>query len=133
MMMPETNALSEDISDDVALDQKIGILLRVGVYTAALVILFGGVLFLIKEGTAHPDYRTFQHLPASLCSPEAILIATMHGNTLSIMQFGMLLLIATPIARVVFSVIAFAVKRDFLYVIISGIVLAVLLYSIIYH
>jgi uncharacterized membrane protein len=132
-MIPKPDVLSDEISDDVALDQKIGILLRVGVYTAALVIFCGGTLFLIKDGLGHPDYRTFQHLPATLCSPVAILLAAVHGSTQSIMQLGMLLLIATPVARVVFSVIAFAVRRDFLYVVISGIVLAVLLYSLIYH
>lgn len=45
----------------------------------------------------------------------------------------MLLLIATPIARVVFTVIAFAIRKDLLYVVISGIVLAVLAYSLIVH
>jgi uncharacterized membrane protein len=52
------------------------------------------------------------------------------GRSLSIIQLGLLLLIATPIARVVFSVAAFAWERDFMYVGISLIVLIVLLYSL---
>jgi uncharacterized membrane protein len=46
-------------------------------------------------------------------------------------QFGLLLLLATPIARVVFSVFAFAQQRDRAYVLITLFVLMVLLYSLI--
>jgi uncharacterized membrane protein len=131
--MDRSSLPTANIPDDVAMDQKIGVLLHIGVYTAAVVIICGGALFLIRNGGGHPDYRTFQQLPANLCAPGAILAAALHGNTQSIMQLGMLLLIATPVARVVFSVVAFAVKRDFLYVVISGVVLLVLIYSLIYH
>jgi uncharacterized membrane protein len=43
----------------------------------------------------------------------------------------LLLLIATPILRVAFSLVGFAIERDRAYVIITSIVLAVLLYSLI--
>jgi uncharacterized membrane protein len=56
-----------------------------------------------------------------------------HGQSLAIIQLGLLMLIATPIARVLFSVIAFLLERDFLYVVVSGIVLAVLLFSLFWH
>jgi uncharacterized membrane protein len=46
------------------------------------------------------------------------------------MQLGLLLLIATPIARVMFSAVAFAMERDRMYVGFTLIVLAVLLYSL---
>jgi uncharacterized membrane protein len=49
----------------------------------------------------------------------------------SIIQLGVLLLLATPIARVAFSVAGFALERDRLYVIITFVVLAILLYSLI--
>ena len=47
-----------------------------------------------------------------------------------IIQFGLVLLIATPVARVAFSVAAFALQRDNTYVAITLIVLAVLLFSL---
>jgi uncharacterized membrane protein len=47
-----------------------------------------------------------------------------------IIQLGLLLLIATPIARVALSVVAFAIQRDRLYVVATLIVLAVLMYSL---
>ena len=46
-----------------------------------------------------------------------------------IIQMGLLLLIATPVARVVFSVFAFAVQRDSLYVAVTLVVLVVLALS----
>ena len=54
--------------------------------------------------------------------------ASFHGR--NIIQLGLLLLIATPVARVAFSVVAFALERDRLYVVITLIVLAVLLFSL---
>jgi uncharacterized membrane protein len=54
----------------------------------------------------------------------------MAGETTGILQLGLLLLIATPIARVVFSVFAFALEGDRMYVTFTLIVLSVLLYSL---
>ena len=46
------------------------------------------------------------------------------------MQLGLLLLIATPVARVIFSAIVFAVENDRMYLLFTLLVLAVLLYSL---
>ncbi len=45
-------------------------------------------------------------------------------------MLGLLLLIATPVARVLFSIFAFGLQRDFLYVLFTVVVLLVLLYSL---
>jgi uncharacterized membrane protein len=45
-------------------------------------------------------------------------------------QFGLLLLIATPVARVAFSVFAFALQRDKTFVAITLLVLGTLIYSL---
>ena len=119
--------------EDFAIDQSIGLLLRWGMILAAAVIFAGGVVYLVRQGSVHPDYRTFQTLPLSLRSPFQIVRGAFHGQSLPLIQSGILLLVATPIARVLFSVIAFAVRRDVLYVLISAIVLAVLLYSLFAH
>ncbi len=47
-----------------------------------------------------------------------------------IIQLGLLLLIATPVARVAFSIWGFAAEHDRLYMIFTGVVLMVLLYSL---
>ena len=51
------------------------------------------------------------------------------GDGLGIMQLGLLLLIATPVARVAFSLFAFAIQRDRLYVVVTLAVLGVLAFS----
>jgi uncharacterized membrane protein len=50
----------------------------------------------------------------------------------SIIALGLLVLIATPIARVVFAIVGFARERDMLYTVISFIVLAILVFSLVH-
>jgi uncharacterized membrane protein len=128
-----THTASEATPDDHDIDQKIGILLRVGIYLAALVTLVGAALYLARHAGDQTNYGVFRVPDENLRSPVLIVQRAFHGSAVEIMQFGMLLLIATPIARVVFSVVAFAVRKDLLYVVISGIVLAVLAYGVIFH
>ncbi|HWH61434.1 MAG TPA: DUF1634 domain-containing protein [Terriglobales bacterium] len=116
------------------LDRRIEIvlaqLLRAGVLSAALVVIAGAVLYLGAHPRAHVDYRTFHAEPEQLRGVHGVLDAALQGQAMGIMQLGLLLLIATPIARVVFSVFAFALEGDRMYVVFTLIVLSVLLYSL---
>ncbi len=122
-----------DGSDDSIIDAQIGMLLRIGMLASAAVILLGGALFLARHGRATIDYRVFHGAPPGLNSFAGIFSGAGHGHALAIIQLGMLMLIATPVARVAFSVYAFLSERDYLYVAISSIVLAVLVCSLIWH
>jgi uncharacterized membrane protein len=124
---------SNDGSDDSVIDARIGMLLRIGMLVSATVILLGGVAFLARHGRSMVDYRAFHGAPPGLNTLAGIASGAMHGHALAIVQLGLVLLIATPIARVVFSVYAFLRERDYLYVVISSIVLLVLLSSLIWH
>jgi uncharacterized membrane protein len=115
---------------DERVEQVIGNLLRFGVLTAAAVVLIGGILYLCEHGLAVPDHRTFHGEPADLRSPVGIVQDALVGDSRGLIQFGLLLLIATPVARVVFSVFAFAREHDAVYVVVTLIVLAVLLFSL---
>ena len=119
--------------DDSKLDGQIGMLLRIGMLTAAFVILVGGILFLASQGQTRLDYRVFHGEPENLKMLSGILLGAMHGNARAIIQFGLVILIATPVARVLFSAFAFLKAKDYLYVGISGFVFVVLMYSLIYH
>lgn len=105
-------------------------LLRSGVGVASAVVAFGGIIFLTRHGRAMPGYGHFMGEPLEYRSISGIIMgaASLHGRNL--IQLGLLLLIGTPIARVAFSVVAFAYERDRLYVVITLIVLAVLLFSL---
>jgi uncharacterized membrane protein len=116
---------------DERMDQIIGNLLRIGVIVSALVVLGGGILYLTREGQQRtPDLHDFHSQPEEFRSPTGILhkCAALSGRGL--VMLGLLLLIATPVARVIFSTAAFLLQRDYLYVLFTLVVLGVLLYSL---
>ena len=115
---------------DQYVDELVGNLLRVGVTLAAAVVLFGGTVYLLRHGLEAPHYRVFVGEPAALRSVSGIVRDALALRGRGLIQLGLLLLIATPVARVAFSVVAFAVQRDRLYVAVALIVLAVLTYSL---
>jgi uncharacterized membrane protein len=108
---------------DTRIESIIGSLLRAGVALAAILVAAGGVWYLADRGGAELSYAHFAESGGirallSLPAPDRLILA------------GLLVLIATPVARVVFSLVAFALERDREYVAVTAIVLAVLLYSI---
>lgn len=105
--------------------------LRTGVLLSALVVLAGGIYYLIRHGAEMADYGRFRGQPAIDRKLGQVLRGAVDLRARSIIQAGILLLIATPIARVAFSLVGFALERDGEYVAITAIVLAVLLYSLI--
>ncbi len=92
--------------------------------------MLGGILYLVRHGHEIPNYTTFHGEPESLKSLVEIFHGVLGMSARAIIQLGLLLLIATPVARVLFSAIAFAIERDGMYVVITLIVLAILLYSL---
>ena len=116
--------------NDQRIEVVIGTLLRTGVLIAASVVVLGAVLYLARHGREAVQYRSFSGEPKNLESFSGIMHGTLELSGRAMIQFGLLLLIATPVARVAFSAVAFAIEGDFLYVWITLIVLAVLLYSL---
>ncbi len=115
---------------DEHVEMLVGNLLRYGVLAAAAIALVGGVLYLARYGGTHADYHLFRGQPAELKSVGGVIGSARTGDGRGIIQLGLLALIATPIARVAFSLLAFARQRDRTYVIITAIVLALLLYGL---
>jgi len=105
-------------------------LLRAGVILSAVVVAVGGLAFLIRHGGEAPQYHAFRGEPAGLRSLSGILAHALTLSSRGWIQLGLILLILTPIARVAFSVFAFARQRDRAYVVVTLIVLALLLYSL---
>jgi len=115
---------------DYDIESIMGRLLITGVIISGSLILFGGIYYLIQKGFTIPQYKTFIGEPSHLRSVKQIITGVAHFDSLSIIQLGLLLLIATPISRVVFSVIGFLFEKDYMYVVISLIVLIIIAYSI---
>jgi uncharacterized membrane protein len=115
---------------DQTLEEIIGSLLRYGVMLSAGIVAIGGMLYLLRYGAERPPYQVFRGEPTDLRSISGVIHFVRIGHRRGILQAGLLLLIATPIARVIFSVFAFVRERDWLYVGITLVVLATLLYSL---
>ena len=116
--------------DDHRIENIVGVLLQTGVSLAAAVVFTGAVIYLLRHGREPATYRIFHGEPAELRNLGGILhqVAGFHGR--GFIQLGLLLLIATPVARVAFSVWGFSEEKDKMYVGITLLVLAILLYSL---
>lgn len=117
---------------DHQVEQLVGNLLRYGVLSAAAVILAGGILLLLHHGLESTTQHWTTPEPASLRDLAGIFAGAVRLDPRSVVQLGVVLLIATPIARVILSLVAFALQKDRLYMAITAIVLAVLLYSLLF-
>src|SRR5208282_6212764 len=118
--------------NDRRLETMIGRLLQIGVLLAAATVFAGGVLYLIQSPSGHVDYRTFVPGSPHLISLRGIVLSAAHFDSLGLIQLGLLLLIATPVARVAMAVAGFALERDRLYTVVSLIVLVILAFSLIH-
>ncbi|MGA9041300.1 MAG: DUF1634 domain-containing protein [Terriglobales bacterium] len=115
---------------DQRFEELIANLLRTGVLLSATVVLLGAILYLARHGFSPADYRVFRGEPRELKSVQGIIGYALQRHGRGLIQLGLLLLIATPVARVTFSVFGFARERDWMYVGFTLIVLVVLLYSL---
>jgi|SRR5450755_3405653 uncharacterized membrane protein len=120
-----------DLREDQRMDEIMSVLLRTGVLLAAGLVFAGGVIFLVRHPMPASNYRVFQGAAPEFRTIRGILseAAKFHGRGL--IQLGLLVLIATPVARVLFSVFAFMYEKDWTYVAATLIVLGLLSYSLI--
>jgi uncharacterized membrane protein len=115
---------------DRKVEEIIAEILRAGVLLAATVVVAGGLVYLVRHGRSPVDYRTFRGEPSELRSVRGIVRECLSGRGRGLIQLGLLLLIATPVVRVAFSIVAFAIEKDRMYVLFASIVLLVLLCSL---
>jgi uncharacterized membrane protein len=137
MAIPDADVVSSQTSGDQRwtdheVDQVIGRLLQIGVAIATIVVLFGSVLLLARQGHAVVDLHVFRGASERLTSVGSIAHFALSGDPLAIIQLGLVLLIATPIARVALTLAAFVLQRDWLYTGLTGLVLGILLYGLLH-
>lgn len=108
----------------------LGTLLRVGVIVSTAVVFIGGIIFLTTQANHKISFSEFRPEQTKFSSVAEIIIGLKSFDGLAIIQFGVLLLIFTPIARVVFSIFSFLMEKDYMYVLIGIIVLCVIITSL---
>ena len=112
---------------DHDVEQVIGRLLQAGVILASIVVIIGGAFLLARHGAEGTTFSVFRGDTSHLRSVSATLIGARHGDPRAIVQLGLVLLIATPVARVALTLAAFAAQRDRLYVAMTALVLLLLI------
>ncbi len=112
----------------------IGKLLRYGVMISCAITLFGGVIYLYQlhgQSIEHykpiPDDMPFPGVEHYLRELSTIFPRMLTFDGAAIIQFGVCVLIATPILRVAFSAIGFLIEKDYMYVTITVIVLCIII------
>ena len=105
----------------------IGKLLRYGVILSSIITITGGIIYITQHPHEQPNFKTFTGTPDYLRELSTIIPRVFQGDGLAIIQLGVAVLIATPIVRIAFSILAFAIEKDRMYVIITCIVLAIIL------
>ena len=115
---------------DRRVEELIGYLLLWGVILASAVVVLGGAIYLVHHGLSAPQYHVFKGEPPELRTFSGIAREALALQGRGIIQLGLLLLIATPVARVAISIAAFALQRDRLYVVVTLTVLSILVFSL---
>lgn len=108
----------------------LGTLLRVGVIASMTIVFVGGLIYLSLYSFTPVDYAHFNPAKTEYSSILAIFKGLRVLDGQAIIQFGTLLLIFTPVTRVVFSIFGFLIERDYMYVLIGIFVLCVILLSL---
>ena len=115
---------------DQRMERVIGRLLQIGVLLSTVLVLAGAAVELASRASERPDYRVFRSEPAALRGFAGIARQALALDGRGLIQLGLLVLVATPVARVAFSVLAFLAERDHTYVVVTLVVLAVLAFSL---
>lgn len=123
-----------NLKDPESMNGLISGLLRYGVTLSAIIIAVGTVLLLLGNGGQDISqlvvYNPSQ-LPHGNFDPTIghMLAGLATFDPQSIIELGVLVLLATPAARVLLSVLLFAAEGDRTYAYITTVVLVVLLFS----
>lgn len=103
----------------------IAAVLRYGSSISTAVMAVGIIFGLVRGGGSLAR-------PGSELSPAMLLSRALHFDPVGVTELGILLLLLTPVFRIVIAVVTFGLERDTKYVLISLGVLAVMAFSIAY-
>jgi len=118
------------LKQDKDIGAAMGTLLRMGVIISSVVVCIGGVIYLFRHGHETPSFHVFHGDTSLFRTFPDIITGVATGKGRAIIQLGILLLIATPVARIIFSVIGFLMEKDRLYTGITLLVLAIIITSL---
>ena len=124
-----------NLKDPETMTAVVGNVLRYGVLISAVIIVFGTLELIAASGNSdvlgaiayNPDRIPHGNFEVGL---SGLVMGLIGLQPYSLIELGAIVLIATPVSRVLISVFLFAAERDRLYVVVTTVVLSLLLFSI---
>jgi uncharacterized membrane protein len=111
----------------------IGNVLRYGVVISFIVIVAGSALLFLENNTGYYALGTAEQLFSRhnrfLIGPVPLVEGVLSAKPYAVIDLGLIILLATPVARVLISIFLFAEERRYIFVLITAVVLAILLAS----
>lgn len=111
---------------EINIERNIALVLRIGVALSTICFVIGLVLYLLHNPERLINYRVFQGEPASYRQPSQIIDLALAGRGRAIIQLGLLILMLTPFARVVYLWTVFFRQKDWSYTVLVSIVMVIL-------
>ena len=129
--MEKSKSMTQEKFGEKDFQTIIGNLLRYGVWISLSVAFIGGIVYLMHHGNDIEDYSVFKENNRNIFEViAAIFIGVSQGRGESIIFLGVLLLFLTPVFRVLLSLFSFLLEKDYLYVVITSIVIGIIILSI---
>jgi len=129
--MEKSKAMTQEKFGEKDFHTIIGNLLRYGVWISLSVAFIGGIVYLLHHGNEIEDYSVFTENDQNIFQVIAnIYQGVIQGRGESIIFFGVILLFLTPVFRVLLSLFSFLLEKDYLYVVITSIVIGIIILSI---
>ena len=104
--------------------------LKYGVIASTILVVAGVVILFVDAPHSLPG-SLGQVVSSNYGRPtlnlDQLLTGVSSGNPIFLIQLGLIVLLATPVARVAASVVMFAAEKDYLYLVVTIVVLGVLL------
>ena len=119
--------MSQNTKKDI--QQLVGNTLRIGVWLSFSITVLGLLLFLAGHSNIQFAPETLPAEPQKFSFSE-LKNGLVHGDALSIIALGVLILLITPVLRVLFALYGYWLERNKLYMLISIIVLAIIASSL---
>ncbi|MEP6928969.1 MAG: DUF1634 domain-containing protein [Flavobacterium sp.] len=129
--MEKSKSMTQEKFGEKDFQKIVGNLLRYGVWISLSVAFIGGIVYLMHHGSDIENYSVFKENDKNIFEVIAgVYNGVIQGRGESIIFFGIILLFLTPVFRVLLSLFSFLLEKDYLYVVITTVVICIIIMSI---
>ena len=129
--MEKFNSTAKEAFGEKDFQSIIGNLLRYGVWISLSVAAIGGVVYLLHHGGDTVNYSVFKENDRNIFQVISDIInGALQGTGESLIFVGIILLFLTPVLRVLLSLFSFLLEKDYLYTVITLIVIGIIILSV---